>query len=770
MGMKYASILGLMFWSLLCLRLPRSAANAESAIEQTIVPPRANACQSTYDWFYENEPGVFAYWALCESQSDELGLDTLGAWPLAHGFTKGAGIHGGVAGPVADGECAAQTLDGQSKLEQQGLFLNKRAGTLALWLNAGAGNYPLAAESMVAIDGKSGVSVEVLQKTEQKDICIRGLLKMLTGEIVHADACAQKSDTWHRVAMTWNGNALSLYIDGTLRSATPYKGVLDEAIYYYQLFPGCCETGKQMSIAKALIANRAWTAAEAGNDFKPHLVTAPAGGVWVSDQKLGAIHREVLGYVDTNQDLSPAPLAALLTGLKNAGVTSLRYIGGGFPDADDWHGGKVNCTATAGRTVPSRAEATGNTFEHYMEVVAKPLHLDVDLTVNYGSNPPRCDQGGSVEGNAIDLVRFANQERHYGIKRWEIGNEQYSYDGPNIDLHPNPYFKARGHELSTYTIYEPKFYEAMKAADPTVQIAVPSAGPNPGYDPLVHYQVPLLKQAKFDALVLHSYPLTDPITDGATLYPERVAAGTQLRGTLLAYQTQLLGAGKSPGAIWVTEWNAEESGNQWSKQSMGGVMPLFTAMQLAEYMQAGVEFASWQAQGETDVCSTYNYDTKGESAYSWWEGCGNTALVYTGAIANVGEKQVGLKPGDLTPAARGFQILSKSGFVTDGEHMLQVHTDPVGAPWLAAYAATHKGSYAVLLVNRDAEHEHMVPVRLADRKGGAEVVVWSYGKPQYDHSRSGDWQEGPVTSKLQGWHGAAEVVLPPLSINVLIFE
>jgi hypothetical protein len=88
------------------------------------------------------------------------------------------------------------------------------------------------------------------------------------------------------------------------------------------------------------------------------------------------------------------------------------------------------------------------------------------------------------------------------------------------------------------------------------------------------------------------------------------------------------------------------------------------------------------------VCSTYNYDAKGESAYNWWSGCGNTALVYTGSTANVGEVQVGLKPGDLMPAARGFQILSQSGFVKDGEHMLRVQTDAAGAPWLAAYAAT----------------------------------------------------------------------------------
>ncbi len=748
-----------------------SASSQSSASKQPAMElPRANACQSAYDSFYETEPGVFAYWALCEKQSDDLGFDYLGAWPLAHGFTHGLGIQGGVAGPVPDGEHAAQTLDSQAKLEQQGIFLNKHAGTLALWLNADAGGYPLMAESMTAIDGKSSVAVEVLQKTDSKELCVRGSFRTRLGESFHVEHCDLRSDSWHRIVMTWNEGELSLYVDGTLRSKVSYKELLDDAIFYYQLFPGCCETGKQMSIAKALIANRAWSAAEVGDDFKPKLSSPPAGGVLVLPLRLGVIHRDVLGYVDANQDLSPAPLAALLTGLKLAGVTALRYTGGGFPDADNWRGGKADCTAVDGQTTPSRTGTTSNTLQHMMEAVAKPLGLDVDMTVNYGSNPPSCDDGGSAQRNGADLVSFANQERKYGINRWEIGNEQYSYDGPNIDLHPNPYFKSHGHELSTYTTYEPQFYEAIKAVDPTVRIAVPSAGPNPGYDPLVHYQVPLLKQAKFDALILHSYPIVDPITDGSTLYQERVDAGTQVRGTLLSFQTQLLNAGKPSGAIWVTEWNGEESGNQWSKQSMGAVMPLFTAIQIAEFMQAGVEFATWQAQGETAVCSTYNYDAKGESAYNWWSGCGNTALVYTGSTANVGEVQVGLKPGDLMPAARGFQILSQSGFVKDGEHMLRVQTDAAGAPWLAAYAATHNGSYAVLLINRDADHEHAVPVRLAERRAGDAVEVWSYGKRQYDRSRSGDWQAGPVMTRMPSWHDGTEVVLPPLSVNVIIFR
>jgi hypothetical protein len=83
---------------------------------------------------------------------------------------------------------------------------------------------------------------------------------------------------------------------------------------------------------------------------------------------------------------------------------------------------------------------------------------------------------------------------------------------------------------------------------------------------------------------------------------------------LLALQTELLNAKKSPDAIWITEWNGDVGGDRWSRQSMGAAMPIFTTMQLAEYMQAGVRYATWWGQGQSNVCMKYNYDWNGETA------------------------------------------------------------------------------------------------------------------------------------------------------------
>jgi hypothetical protein len=196
-------------------------------------------------------------------------------------------------------------------------------------------------------------------------------------------------------------------------------------------------------------------------------------------------------------------------------------------------------------------------------------------------------------------------------------------------------------------------------------------------------------------------------------------------------------------------------------------MPLFAAAQLAEYMQAGVQYATWWAQGMSNSCYQYYYDWTGESSYNWWD-CGGPAPVYTGPLP--GELSIGLRAGDLTPVGRAFQLLSESGFVTEGEHMLQTQYDVTNAPWLMSYAASHGSSYALILINRDRDSSHIVPVKIAGQSSGSGVTQWTYGRAQYDPSQSGDWSTGPTTSSLGPWNGDFQAALPAWSVNVFIFE
>ncbi len=727
--------------------------------------PSRNACASPYDSFYGAEPGVYAYWALCEKGTGGMLADYVGRYDLVLGQDAWGGgtITGGKAGPVQDGETAAQVSTASSYIEAQNLPLNTHAGTLAAWVNVDTqGAYPVSMVYFGSVGGQSAITLR--SASQGSDICFSATFENAQGLVSTVqDACTTRANSWHRVTFSWAGGTLSLAVDGVAKASAAYSGALDNSVFYYRLFPDCCNTGKQMTLAKVVLSNQAWTAAQVRLDASPQPVVAPHGGIYVSAQALGTIHADVLGYQDNNANLTQAaPKEALLEGLAAAGVRSVRYASGTAgieADAVDWRG-RGSCSGVPGQTFPSPSTTSGNRLTTYLPEIAKALSLHSGYTVNYGSNPPYCDAGGDPTSNGSDLVNYANVQQHDHIHYWEIGNEQYNGGSSELDLHPTP---ANG---SSYAAYETVFYNQMKAQDPTIQIGIPVGLETYGWQS--SWDFPAMAQAKYDAVVYHNYPVRDPITDGDTLYGDRVASNMgRTRGALLSLQTELLNVGKDPSAIWVTEWDGDVGGDLWSRQSLGAVAPLFAVTQLAEYMQAGVQYATWLAQGEGSACFLYNFDYSASSSYSWAP-CGGSFLTYTGPLA--GEVPVGFRPGDLSPAGHAFQLLAQSGFVTEGEHMVRTYTDEAAAPWLAGYGATHGNASAVILINRDRDATHTVPVQLAAQAAGSVVQEWTYGLSQYNFAAKGLWGVGPAVSTHGPWHGEYAAVLPAWSVTVLIFK
>lgn len=730
----------------------------------TFDPPPENACESKYDRFYEEEPGVYAYWALCEDGTPEQIYDYAGEFDLtkaSHDFGAGA-VTGGFPGPVADGESAGGVPTASIAVVNQGLPVNRIQGTIALWLYADATPRNSAAVTFSAVHGASSLHVGLVAGPDE--LCVQG--GYVDDQAIHFDVnrCGVAPDAWHRVVFTWKSGNLSLWIDGKPSGTSSYSGQLEDKVYYYRLFPGCCDTGSAMRLAKVLVANEAWTVTQIRADFAPVFPAVPAGGVEVTLDKLGTIHRDVLGFADSNQNLTdPVSRDAFLKGVATAGFTSVRYAsgyGGITADLGNWTGGS-SCTNVRGVVGEPAQAKSGNTLDNYETDVIAKFGLDVVYTINYGTNPPDCNSGGTPAANAGSLVAYADGARHYRIHRWEIGNELFSA-ATEADFH------ADAHTGASYVQYEPAFYDAIKAAAPASEVAVPIGLAI--YSWQTDFDIPVLEGAKVDAVVWHNYPMTYPITDGSTLYQDRVQAAIhRTHGELLKLETELLSHGKSPDAIWVTEWNNEVGGFRWTRQATGAVTPLFTAVQLAEYMQAGVRIANWWTQGRPNVCTLLNYDGRGDSAYNWYK-CGMAAPIYTGSIAGVSEVKIGLKPGDLLPSGRAFQLFSESGFVSEGEHMLRARLDPRATPWLLAYAATHGSSYAVLLINRDRDEKHDVPIRIDGQGSGASVQQWTYGRAQYDLTREGDWSAAPVHTTFGAWSGTFEATLPPWSVSVLLFQ
>jgi hypothetical protein len=612
-----------------------------------------------------------------------------------------------------------------------------------------------------AVHGKSSIALSTFSKADH--IFFEGTLTAADGEKASINgACLGHPTEWQRVVFAWSDSNIQLFVDGKQQAEGPRPAALDDLLFYYRFFAPNGSAKRHMGIAKVVLANVAWPPSAVAADFLGSLRRPVPGGLLVTEEPLGTIHEDVLGFQDNNADIGDAAVrSALLKGLSAAGVRAVRYSSGAMGiDADtvDWRGGD-SCKAR-GQLRDAPHLRTGNDLASYFNEIVKPLSLHAGYVVNYGSNPPDCNDGGSPVINGADLVTFANVQRKLRIRYWEIGNEQYNGGASELDLHSNP---ADG---ASYAGKESVFYDAMKARAPTIEIGVPLGLGVYSWE--TNWTFPVLRMARYDAAIVHSYPMRDPISDGSTLYPERTASNLQrTTGWLLHVQTMLLNAGANPSNLWVTEWDGDVNGNRWSKQSLGAVMPLFATMQLANFMNAGVQYATWLEQGSSDGCYYYNFDDSASSSYSW-TGCGGTWMTYTGPVK--GEVPVGLRPGDLSPVGRAFQLLSLSGFVHEGEKMVRVIVDAKGAPWLAGYAATHEGSYAVILINRDRDRRNSVPVSFSSKVSGETVEQWTYGRQQYDGVRTGNW-ELPPTHLVHGrWSRSFEATLPPWSVNILVFK
>jgi len=143
------------------------------------------------------------------------------------------------------------------------------------------------------------------------------------------------------------------------------------------------------------------------------------------------------------------------------------------------------------------------TFDQFMQEVAEPLGLDVNITVNYGSNAA-CS-GGADPNEAAAWVDYANNQMHYGIKYWSIGNEQY-YGSPTLgatlttpDFNVAPSAPGSAGSATYASRVATQFYPLMKAKDPSILIGVDLVVPdNAASSRTMPWDATVLANAEFD--------------------------------------------------------------------------------------------------------------------------------------------------------------------------------------------------------------------------------------------------------------------------------
>jgi alpha-L-arabinofuranosidase len=119
--------------------------------------------------------------------------------------------------------------------------------------------------------------------------------------------------------------------------------------------------------------------------------------------------------------------STMMSTFRAANFGMVRWPMAGISDFYHWQSNSFSSCAAPYQLVAR------TTFDQFMQQVAQPLGLDVNITVNYGSNATCA--GGGDPNEAAAWVDYANNQMHYGIKYWTIGNEQY-FGSPTLGPTP----------------------------------------------------------------------------------------------------------------------------------------------------------------------------------------------------------------------------------------------------------------------------------------------------------------------------------------------
>lgn len=403
--------------------------------------------------------------------------------------------------------------------------------------------------------------------------------------------------------------------------------------------------------------------------------------------------------------------AGLPEKLKAAGVTALRYPGGSYADAYHW---KTH-SATPGASLYINPN---DTFDNFMTKDALPSGAQVVITVNYGSNA--AGTGGADPAEAAEWVRYANKEKGWNIRYWEIGNEigGNGFFGPEWeeDLHAPKGGERKGNPALSQAAYGRnalEFIRAMKAVDPAIKIGVgvdmPDKNPGTGNEAL-------LKEVKnkIDFVIVHWYPkasstdltVTDDIKPQVAALREEIA--------------KFAGPAQKDIPLAITETNGGGS---------GAARALFATDTYLTWFEAGAFTVEWLE-------------------------------MHAGFLSDV-PKEV---PND-TPAEAYYGLQMASTAARPGDALVEAQSS---SPMLTVHAVKRKdGGVALVLINKHPNQPYLVNVTIPDAPLAATGARYDFGRANF--SANSAWpSSGPTQSKLDGAGNSFSVTVPATSESVLL--
>jgi hypothetical protein len=482
-----------------------------------------------------------------------------------------------------------------------------------------------------------------------------------------------------------------------------------------------------------------------------------------TNSQIGTIHQDVLGVNNNNGDNSAEQLQALASPYATMGIKAGRYSGNSA--VFDWRDSAPNTMAFFCNSTTRPIKRSGD-FDAYMRL-ATADGISPEITTDYDTSGwPECTKPGDPS-IAAAWVTYANETHNYGVKWWEVGNEEY------IPGHLDQHTQANGftngpNNRYTFGAVEPSFYTAMKGADPTINIGVPITGPTAyygGWDSWV------LRHAKFDYVAYHYYPLRYPnATDDATLHvatqdPDNPASHA-VRSTIRSIRSELVAAQRCRGActefpISISEWSTVPV--KPGPQTFSIVQALFAAQVLGEFFDASVTRAEfWNSNGcEQD-------GIRGQPKTYGWQNVGTAGLLSYSMPDPLlcPDAGITLPFGTILPSGRAFQLYAQSGFATEGSAALAVdETDSD----LRIYASKTPSAIVVVAINLHATDSVNTTLALDGVSGGTGYRTMMYSKAIYDRSKGSGSFDPPESQTHPTWKSPLSVSLPPWSITTFTF-
>jgi alpha-L-arabinofuranosidase len=426
--------------------------------------------------------------------------------------------------------------------------------------------------------------------------------------------------------------------------------------------------------------------------------------------------------------------------LTEMGCRTLRFPGGSFSDEYHWESNYIEGASF---------EGWPTAFTNFMDI-ATNLGANVFITANYGTG---------TTNEAADWVNFANNLNQCGFKYWEIGNE--CYGSWETDNNTNaPYLP---NDPWTYAMRFRDYYNAMKAADPTIKVGIVAV---PGEDTYVnnvshsaynprtgttHYGwTPVLLSTLAslgvtpDFMVHHFYPEYQVDSD-----PLLLQAATNWAGDAANLRQQIsdyFGPGGTNIELLCTENNAD-SGSQ-GRQSTSLVNGLYLADSMSQIMKT--EFNSylwWIFENGQDTSGDF------DSSLYGWRTYGDFGLV--------------LDANTRYPTFYAMKLMQY--FAQPGDSILNPVSDD---QLLAAYAAKKSnGALSLLVINKDPTNILTRQITLNGFVPSPIATVRSYGIPQDDAAQT----DAPLTAQdivTTSFTGAApsfSYAFAPYSLTLLTF-